>query len=371
MRSILSPRLAAQSSIPYLFRMKWLDRRSRRRLDGRFHTALGFHPFLRPSRGSSGIIAIVLCLLVAGFILAGLSIAAPETATQPKGPSSGTFGEDRICDYCRIPFRGGFIVVGEKKYHEHCYEDHIALKCSICGQIIEGRYTYDFWGNKYHSHHESDIPRCEYCRRFITQKLTGGGVEYRDGRKVCKICRKSAVTKKSQAQSLLKRSRKLAADLGMPIGEEQVGIKLVDLTGMQRVSGSGSHSLRGFTHHEEVSYNEGENRSSRADIYLLHGMTEVEALATLVHEIAHIWQFKYARKDNDMALREGSCNYLAYLALETMKGKEARFASFNLIESKDKIYGKGFRRVKKFAEEKGKEAWLKILKTKTRLPRGY
>ena len=100
-------------------------------------------------------------------------------------------------------------------------------------------------------------------------------------------------------------------------------------------------------------------------------MTEVEAIATLVHEIGHVWQFNNAVKDNDMAFREGSCNYLAFLALKTIKGQESEFARQNLLDSKDKNYGKGFRRVKKYAEKNGKESWLDLLRISPKLPRGY
>jgi hypothetical protein len=41
------------------------------------------------------------------------------------------------------------------------------------------------------------------------------------------------------------------------------------------------------------------------------------------------------------------------------------------MQSEDPVYGKGFRRVKRFAEEKGIEGWLNRLGSQDRLPPGY
>jgi hypothetical protein len=37
----------------------------------------------------------------------------------------------------------------------------------------------------------------------------------------------------------------------------------------------------------------------------------------------------------------------------------------------DPIYGEGFRRVKRFAEEEGVDQWLRWLSTKDTMPRGF
>jgi hypothetical protein len=43
----------------------------------------------------------------------------------------------------------------------------------------------------------------------------------------------------------------------------------------------------------------------------------------------------------------------------------------NLVEDDNKIYGEGFRRVKRYAESEGLDAWLNRLKKKDHLPREY
>jgi hypothetical protein len=94
-------------------------------------------------------------------------------------------------------------------------------------------------------------------------------------------------------------------------------------------------------------------------------------VSTLAHELTHVWQFMAGRLKNDRALSEGSCNYAAYLVLQHYGGKQTEYAISNIIDDKDEIYGDGFRRVKRFAEENGIAAWLELLRKKNHFPGGY
>ena len=279
--------------------------------------------------------------------------------------------EGPVCSYCKKPLLGGFIVLEDKKYHKACYEDHVALRCSLCGGMVEGRYLYDHWGNVYHDDHERTVPRCAYCLRFISEKLTGGGVEHQDGRRVCAICRRTAVEDLGAAMALLDEVRGRLSDLGLGTGDERIRLLLVDLGEMQKLAGSRSHTLRGYTHHEEITVGQGVVQTRRADIYLLVGMPRMEAIATLAHELTHVWQFLQGRTDNDEAFREGSCNYAAWLVLKSYPGEESAYVADAIASSPDRVYGEGFRRVKRFAEDRGASAWIERLRTRDSLPAGY
>jgi len=50
-----------------------------------------------------------------------------------------------VCDYCGKPITGAYIVTDSGTYHESCYEDHVAPRCAVCGQIINGEYFIDHW----------------------------------------------------------------------------------------------------------------------------------------------------------------------------------------------------------------------------------
>jgi hypothetical protein len=74
-----------------------------------------------------------------------------------------------------------------KKYHEKCYNQSVALKCDLCGEVINSEYIIDYWGNNYHAYHEDTESRCDYCGRFISGNLSKGGFKYNDGRVICGI----------------------------------------------------------------------------------------------------------------------------------------------------------------------------------------
>ena len=124
-----------------------------------------------------GGVATCIYLLV-GLLLSGLLAVAHQTL---------------ICDYCRRLISGQYVVSDGKNYHVGCYENHVALRCALCGEIINGQYFEDFWGNRVHAEHKDKVPQCLYCRRFISEEISKGMVKYDDGRIVCGICAGDAI----------------------------------------------------------------------------------------------------------------------------------------------------------------------------------
>jgi len=331
----------------------------------------------RPAVFALGITTLVAALLL--FSSAALEPAQAGVQHKKVPPAQGEQEEEETpsplerpaCAYCKKPLLKSFVVAGDKKYHKECYEDHIALRCALCGKIVEGRYSYDFWGNVYHESHEADVPRCQYCLRFISERVTGGGVEYPDGRHVCNICRRTAVDDPGAAAALLEEVRGRLERLGLSTRGEEIPVSLVDLREMHRISGSRSHTLRGYTEHQETRITPGEVESYRSRIYLLEGMPRMEAMATLAHELTHIWAFLKGRKEGGGAFVEGSCNYASSLVVMEYPGKESEFVVNTLSENADPVYGEGFRRVRRLAEERGRGAWLDRLRGKEAFPPGY
>src|SRR5262245_40139783 len=278
--------------------------------------------------------------------------------------------EHFVCALCGKRLTSEYIVKDGQNYHKICFESRLALRCALCGQVIQGRYIKDFWGNAYHSSHEGKSPKCEYCSRFLSQTLTDGGATYEDGRVVCGICRRTAVDRDGEAASLMKETVSDLGSSGIEIDRDDVRLHLVGLPELRERAGMGSHILRGYTDFRETRMT-GMTLSRRIDVYILHGMPREDALATMAHELMHVWQSKKHRMSNDPAFSEGSCNYASYLALGRHPGGQSDFIVHNMMESDDRIYGKGFRRVKRFAEEKGIERWLDRLGSQDRLPPGY
>ena len=326
------------------------------------------------------------CILLIFLVAAA---AQPAANVQPQKPIlckkcgepiTGSYfetGGDRyhpncfLCAHCGNPIRGTYTTYRGENYHTECFENHVAKRCSLCDGIIQGEYIFDFWGNFYHPSHRYDTEACAYCGRFIAPQLTQGGVRYSDGRYICNICRKSAVTDKSEALIIMGKVARNMERFGMRVDLGEIDLHVVGLKKMQHLTGKGSYRLTGFTDFEENKSLLGLVSKRRIDVYLLYGMPRLEVVSTLSHELAHVWQFTAGRLDNDDAFAEGSCNYASFLVLQNYSGSYADYIVANLVNDDNEVYGEGFRRVRRYAEAEGIDTWLKRLKNSNKLPRNY
>ena len=275
------------------------------------------------------------------------------------------------CEYCATPIKGEYTTYRGKNYHTPCFKDNVAKRCSLCDGFIEGEYLFDFWGNAYHLTHRAESEACEYCGRFVAPQTTGGGVRYSDGRIICNICRESAITDRNDASLVMAEVARYMGRFGMDVNIGEVNLHIVGLQTMQKLLGRGSYRLTGFTDFEESKSLFGIAATRRIDVYLLYGMPRIDVVSTLAHELAHVWQFKAGQLNNDKAFSEGSCNYASYLVLRNYHGLSSEYVVTSLIGDENDIYGEGFRRVKRYAEAEGTDAWLDRLEKKNSLPKGY
>ena len=335
---------------------------------------------------------LVVVLWVAMFLVAVVTGASTDASTDADAPDKRyrctTCGEvidsemfstggkhyharHFRCEQCDWPIKDDFTVYKGNNYHDFCFKSHVARRCALCDGVIQGEYIIDFWGNDYHIKHQHDASSCEFCHRFISEGLTGGGRRLDDGRSVCNICNATAVTNQKNALRLLTQVSRRLERFGMKVDLGEIRLRMVGHKELQRLAKRRTDSLRGFTDYREDKNFFGRVTKRDIDVYVLHGMPETEVLATLAHELAHVWQFLRGRLKNDRAWREGSCNYASYLVLSGYDDDEARYAMQNLLDDPDPVYGEGFRRVKRFAEEKGNARWVALLAKKTRFPSGY
>jgi len=267
------------------------------------------------------------------------------------------------CDYCGKEIKGYYTESGGGKYHNHCYREHIALKCALCGEIIEGEYYIDFWGNNVHAYHRGQVPQCEYCRRFISDKISRGGKQYDDGRWVCGYCLDGAVNDALVAENVKRSILDKLSRTGIEIDAEDIPVYLVNRNTMTELAEGYHADPLGFTSYEKTSYGSGIVTVESFKIYMLTGLPRFEFASSLAHELMHVWLFNNAPLDIDPALREGSCNYAGYVAVKDYREKDAEFIVHNLLTDPDQIYGDGFRRVKKFVEANGIDYWLQYLQS--------
>jgi hypothetical protein len=273
-----------------------------------------------------------------------------------------------VCDYCGKQITGDYIITDSGTYHEHCYEDHVAVRCAVCGQIIDGEYYTDYWGNSVHAHHKGVIPQCEYCGRFISDYTTGGGYEYRDGRIVCRLCDKTAIIDSSDARNMMREVSVILNSRGIEITEDDLPLHLVDKNEMAELRADEEGHPHGFTYARVTTTIGGIVVARRFEIYMLYGLPRMHFIATMAHELMHVWLHRNAPEDIDSILCEGSCNYAAFLVLEEFSGPERDFVMAVMRDDPDPVYGEGFRRVAEYVRRNGINSWLAYLQRNSNPP---
>ncbi len=322
----------------------------------------------------------VLSLLILVTVLGGAAFGAEAPCTACGKPIEGDAFHTQgrvyhpncfVCAVCERPITGSYSEQKGTVYHNDCFLERVALKCALCQDVLRGEYLQDYWGNSYCKRHDGEAPMCDSCGRFVSEKLTGGGTRYDDGRFICNICKPASMTDVDDILEIVYEVGEHMKTFGMNVDYNGIKIHLIGRDKMQTLSGHHSNGLRGFTDYREDWRVFGKSKNRQMDIYLLYGMPRMEIINTVAHELAHVWQFNHARFRNEREWSEGSCNYAAYLVLGKYPGKESSFFRTSLTRDTDPVYGDGFRRVKTLADAEGKKAWLRYLTKSADFPQGY
>ncbi|HEX5133514.1 MAG TPA: LIM domain-containing protein, partial [Candidatus Krumholzibacteria bacterium] len=231
---------------------------------------------------------VIVCLL-AVLAPAALAVDSPGVCAACGEPIEGAYfstkgrlyhAEHFRCAYCDREIRGAYSEYQGKVYHNDCFQNHVALRCALCDALIRGEYIQDFWGNSYCQSHDGVAPVCDSCGRFVSEKITGGGVRYDDGRFVCNICRPQSITDIDELLELVHEVAVQMKTFGMDVDYNGIKIDLIGREQMQQLSGHHSAGLRGFTDYREDFRVFGFSKNRRMHMYLLYGMPRMEIIST-------------------------------------------------------------------------------------------
>jgi len=267
------------------------------------------------------------------------------------------------CNYCGLAIDGKFIVSDNNKYHQKCFADHVQLRCDLCSGLIDGRYFSDYWGNKYHSYHLQNDAQCDYCGRFISAHLTKGGSKYNDGRVICKLCESTSIRNSYKAEDVFRNVRASLESSGIIIDYKRIELRLVDKNELEQITSKEEKSgdTRGFVQYTYYKSN-GKITSRRFTVYLLSGMPQKDFEASAAHELMHVWQYLNCSDKLDLLLSEGSAEYAAFLHIRKYKDDYSKYILHNIENNKDAVYGEGFRRIKKYADQYSFDEMIRMLK---------
>lgn len=271
------------------------------------------------------------------------------------------------CSKCEKPIPGEVVEVGSDLYHEACYTDQVALRCDYCKQIIEGPYIVDYWGNNIHKSHKGNVGQCEYCGRYVSQELSKGSTIYADGREVCGYCSESPVMTFDEAYTLMAEVRDILEEEGINLSTDHLALYLIDRVRMQELSPPRGKNAQAFTYFEQEKRLYGLLSRKDFKIYILDRLPRIEFIATIAHELMHVWLGEHADFSMDQTLAEGSCNYAAFLVLRRYDD-DAKYAIDKMVNDEDPVYGVGFRSTALYAEKVGHKKWLSYLRKNSTPP---
>jgi hypothetical protein len=238
--------------------------------------------------------------------------------------------------------------------------------CALCGYPIEGRYLADYWGNAYHEGHTRTNPACRYCGRLIANRTTGGGTTYEDGRIICALCRKRAIDTRRRGLEVLYEARSRLEKHGIVIRPFDPAFKLLYSDTLKKYSSGGDE--QGLTHVTKRTGPDGSIKELSIRVFVLSGLPYEDFLAAAAHELMHVWLRLNGRDDAKRWFVEGSCNMAAFLVLREERSREAEYRIRQMRGDRDKVYGRGFRKVLRFYQKRGKKEWLRAARYRSSLP---
>lgn len=238
------------------------------------------------------------------------------------------------------------------------------LLCSHCNKPISGKYFKDYWGNSYHASHLAEGLQCNYCGKLLSKHLTNGGIRYEDGRVICGLCSKNRVDDLTRGKEILFRVHQDLEKEGVKIAPFKPEFYLIDRLRLRQLS---KGEKQGFAIFKRIEKN-GTIVEFTMQIFILKGLPASSFESTAAHELMHIWFYSQGIRDANPKLVEGSCNFASYLILKKRPYPEAAYRIEELMKDPSPIYGKGFKRVHKMVQTKGKAYWLNYIRRHKKLP---
>ncbi|MDH3890263.1 MAG: protein DA1 [candidate division Zixibacteria bacterium] len=271
------------------------------------------------------------------------------------------------CGYCSKPVLTSYVGDDTALYHTTCFYDHVVERCMVCKNALTDSLYYDPFGNKVCSDDFERILRCQSCARFLKDAPGIEHLRYADGRTMCASCTETAVTDLDEAESIMKGVTRRLRGEGIDIKPE-VTLQLVTLDELGLLSDHFTHDQMGITIFEKQTIEGGSWSHSDFQICILVGLPAYHFRVIVAHELMHVWMFNEGRPDPEDLLREGSCNYAAYLILRRDSSEKGQLLLERFVNDDHPVYGEGFRKVKTFVDKAGIEAWLEYLTTFTDPP---
>ena len=274
------------------------------------------------------------------------------------------------CAECKKPIEGEYTKSENKFFHQKCYFNEVLPKCDVCLKPLNGEFYQDIYEKKYHKYDLDEFQHCDNCNRLAAPKISNGGRQLDDDRYLCNICNRNALRSEGQYQRLLTGVSNRLKNLGVNISSIPISITPVNQKKLNTISNrSGEDRIRGFCKITSEHFTSGGKTKvvKNYSIYVLDNLPSIYSESTIAHELMHIWLHENTNDNHEESLEEGSCHYISYLYLKTVRSKEAEWITKLMMNDQNIIYGGGFRKVYSQFHEKPLTELLNFLKKEKQL----
>lgn len=95
------------------------------------------------------------------------------------------------------------------------------------------------------------------------------------------------------------------------------------------------------------------------DIFIMTDMSRDSVTGTVAHEMTHAWQTDFCPADQDLVLKEGFANWIAYKIMQKIG---AFTYAQNILEHADPVYGVGFKKILEWEDALGERGVVEKVK---------
>lgn len=306
------------------------------------------------------------------------------------------YGASVRCSVCRKKISGKYMKnnKGQIFCSKRCLYKTLP-KCSVCGKVSKfSNGKKSFCSQKCL---QSTWPMCTACKKRVRGGILRGwdrkflckvcanrpkcfscyqpsAAKFADGRYICKVCQKTAVSDPVKIIKIAEEVRKLMKDKLSLNTDHKINYKIVSLKELQ---GQTEHDHQGIElglyKFEQVIEKVTSTRSFMGEkatetqefikdeshsIYFLYGIPENKLREVAAHELAHDWMQEFYPEITDLKTKEGWAEFIA-AKVNTVYGRSQM--NIRMLKNPDKIYGEGYRMIKKASEKNDPEAVFKFL----------
>ena len=281
-------------------------------------------------------------------------------------------GDAIFCTACSRRIAGRYLILEGNPYCSRKCMESAFPKCSVCGKPSEKTWVAQDDPRKIFCERCRDLPKCDYCGNV--------GRRRSDGTVICDSCAREAVSDPSQAQEIfeeLRRELKSVFNIGT---NHRIRFSIVTPSELARIKKSPlDPRQKGLFQHEkqmrtEQTYNKRTGRTisrktsvvrEKFSIFVLGSLPPPEFRHAVIHELTHDWMSEYCPQIKDPAVREGTCEFVAWCFLRKTGGRDPAMQAIcrRLENNQDPVYGGGFRKMRKIAGSSSPDQSIARLKS--------